>query len=94
MSDSDIQFLTSRMYSDLDGVNWWLVTDHETELWNQAASLSDYDLSRVINYWSKTYYSKHKETLYDAINSDNWAFDLSAGAITILLRQIKRIQNI
>lgn len=92
--DSDIQYLTSRLFTDLDGVNWWFVINHNTELWYEAAALNDYDLTRVINYWNKKYYKENNETLYEAMDDDHWEYDLSSGAIDVLLRRIQRLENL
>ena len=92
MQDSDIKYLTERIYKDLDGVNWFVGGDHENELWYQMAALSDYDLTRVINEWTKNYYRKHNEKLSEAIDSD-YFMDLG-DIITVLLRKIQRIENL
>ncbi len=94
LTDSDIQYLTSRLFTDLDGVNWWFFVQHDTSLWEETTALNDYDLTRVINYWNKKYYKENHETLYEAIDSDHWEFDNSAGAIDVLLKRIQRLENL
>lgn len=92
MTDSDIQYLTERIFKDLDGVNWFIGGDHENELWYQVSALSDWDLTRVINYWNKHYYSVNHEKLSEAIDND-YFLDIS-DVITVLLRKIQRIETI
>lgn len=91
LSDSDIRYLTERIYKDLDGVNWLVGADHENELWFEVSNLSDRDLTRVINEWSKTYYRKHNQTLGEMIDND-WFLDIS-DLITALLRRIQKIER-
>jgi len=93
LTNDSIAYLTQRAFDDLEGVNWWFATEHTTELWNEITMLSDYDLARVVNEWNKTFYRKHNEKLSEAIDNDNWAFDNSAGAVTVLNRRIKKLEN-
>ncbi len=91
LSDSDIQFLTTRIFKDIEGVNFWFGS-HAGELWYEISNLSDRDLTRVSNYWNNKYYKEHKETLSEAIDSD---FFGSLNSIAkSLVRRLQRIENL
>lgn len=90
ITDREINLLTDRLYKDLDGIHW-IGTSRDEELWYKIVALSDRDLARIVNNWSKNYYSKHKEKLSEAIEDDY--FSNLTPMIEVLVTRIKNIEN-
>jgi hypothetical protein len=86
LDEIDIRTLTEQVYNDLDGVNWTFgLSGRDNQVWYRLSALSDRDLVRVINEWSKTYYKKHSEKLSEAILSD-YFYDIASLVQTVRLR--------
>jgi hypothetical protein len=67
-SKYDPTALTDRLYRDIKGLS--SIAFRDMDAWKTLISLSDTDFVKVINDWNQRYYSKYKESLYQAYENE------------------------
>ena len=65
--------MTDKLWGDIDGISW--LYNHDIDIYNELITLSDTNLVKVMNDWDKRYFSKHSETLLQAINGEYYFLD-------------------
>jgi hypothetical protein len=94
LSNQQIQNYTNELFEDLykTKLNPWLSTSRNHNLYEKLNQISDADLIKISNFWDKNYYSKHKEKLFQAIQSE-WSFFIPIGTKSLMQSLVSRLKQ-